>query len=106
MPTSIAFTASSLDIAGPFAMLSVPYLIFLGKTPGLSQSVAIPISTGYTSAPLMEDIIQIVALCFVIFSVTVFVTSCPVWVTPSATTPLSAAMTITAFFLKCGFLSR
>ena len=35
-----------------------------------------------------------------------FVTSCPVWVTPSATTPLSAAMTITAFFLKCGFLSR
>ena len=49
-----------------------------------------PTSTGYTSAPTVRAIAHTVLLPCAAFAATIAVTSLPVCVTPSATTPLSA----------------
>ena len=63
-----------------------------------STSRATPISTGKLSMPICAAIRQTVDLPRPMFSVTVAVTSCPHWVTPCATTPLSAQNMTTARF--------
>ncbi len=90
--------ASLSDIAGFSRKSFVPFFTFLLMTPGKIRSVFTPISTGKTSAPTVCAILQTEVFLFPRFSVTAAVISCPDWLMPSATTPLSAHMTITAFF--------
>ena len=99
MPVCIACNASCPDIAGSIRKSLVPFLIFLLVTPGKILSVFTPMSTGIISTPAAFAILQTEVLFFPRFSVTAAVTSCPDWLTPSATIPLSAHMTITAFFV-------
>ena len=99
IPTSNAFTASFLVMAGSFKKSLVPQAILRSKIPVPVISAAIPTSTGRTSAPAQAAIRQTQDLLAAIFLATAAVTSCPVWVTPSATIPLSAHM-ITIHFLS------
>ena len=69
-----------------------------GWTPRSRTSPATPMSTGNTSVPARRAMRQTQLSPFVKFSVTTAVTSWPVCVTPSATTPLSAHMMTRAFF--------
>ena len=57
---------------------------------------AIPTSTGITSAPAWRAIRQTHEFPRAMFPATMAVTSCPVWVTPSFTTPLSPHITTIA----------
>ncbi len=82
-------------MAGPRVKSAVPSPCRRSKSPGQPGRVAIPISTGNTSAPAWAAILQTLVSPRVMFSATMAVTSCPVWVTPWATTPLSAQNTAT-----------
>ena len=97
IPTSMAFSASCLVMAGPLVMFFVPQAIFRLMA---WLSAAIPTSTGNRSAPALRQNRLDTASCFTMFSATRRVTSCPVWVTPSSTTPLSAHITSSAFFFR------
>ena len=99
MPTSNAFTVSSLVMAGSFKKSLVPQAILRSKIPVSDILAAIPTSTGRTSAPAQAAIRQTQERLAAIFFATAAVTSCPVWVTPSSTIPLSAHM-ITMHFLS------
>ena len=95
--------ASSLVIAGPFVILWVPYITF--RSVRAVVSLTIPTSTGFTSTPHWWHITHAVVVSFTKLSATIAVTSCPVWVTPSSTTPLSAHMATRAFFPRFTFSS-
>ena len=63
-------------------------------------SPVMPTSTGNTSVPDTRHIQVTEVWPFVKFSATIRVTSWPVWVTPSSTTPWSAHMTARALFSR------
>ena len=100
IPASMANSASSRVIAGPLAMLAVPQQVFLFSTRGVST--AMPTSTGNRSAPALLHMIAAQDLPSTKFSATTAVVSCPVWLTPSATTPLSAQKMTNAFLRISG----
>ena len=83
-------------MAGSFRKLRVPRATFIRRIPGEDVSPAMPISTGITSAPATAAIRQTQEVPSPMCSATMAVTSCPVWVTPSSTIPLSAHMTTMA----------
>ena len=87
-PVRIARSQSSRDMARVRKKLPVPRKTCTSRTPSTGRSM--PISTGNTSAPATFAILHTVALPAAMFPATVAVTSLPVCVTPSATTPLSA----------------
>ena len=95
-PVRTARTASSLVMAGPRVISAVPRRIFLWTIRAPVRGRATPTSTGTTSAPAARDMAHTLVSPEDMFSATMAVTSCPVWVTPWATTPLSAHMTTTA----------
>ena len=106
IPHSTASIAVYFVIAGSLVIFLVPYINFFSIRPSIYISFAMPISTGITStfthfAILLTDVSPLT-----IFAATIAVTSCPVCVTPSSTTPLSAHITTTARFLRftLGFL--
>ena len=82
---------------GPFRKFRVPPATFLGSRPGMESWPAIPTSMGITSAPAFLAMMQTQEQPFAMFPATMAVTSCPVWVTPSSTIPLSAHITTMAF---------
>ena len=65
-----------------------------------------PISTGRTRAPEAAAILQTDDPRRPMENATAFVTSCPDWLIPSATTPLSPIMTIIALSSKRGVAVR
>ncbi len=98
MPLSIESTASSLDMAGPQAMFFVPGPTFLIKSLGSSMSSqATPISTTTTLAPMCLARTFIAAPPWRKLLTICDVTSLGYALTPSSTTPWSAAMVIMAF---------
>ena len=99
MPIRTACAACSLDIAGSIAIFFVPYITLSFGSVTDGTSVTIPISIGNKSAPAVSAIIHTLVAHFVKLSATIAVTSCPVWVTPSETTPLSAQKISKPFFL-------
>ncbi len=84
MPTSKALIACSLVIAGPFAILFVPWLIFLLIIPAVLRSPFTPMSTTTTSAWACSDKTQIPVKPFVMFIVCAAVISCGQELTPSS----------------------
>ena len=98
----MARSVSSSVIAGAFRKFFVPYATFRCSTPGISLVQFTPISTGITFVgyirPATSAILHTEVMPFPIFSTTMAVTSCPVWLTCSSTMPLSAHITITARF--------
>ena len=84
-------------MAGPWVMSAVPRRTHFCRMRAPVTGLATPMSTGMTSAPATRDMQQTEVSPLDMFSVTMAVTSWPVWVTPWATTPLSAHMTTTAF---------
>ena len=98
IPVSIAFKTSSSVIAGSLAKFFVPFATFRGNTPGITSSVSIPMSTGTTSTPATAAIFPTEELFTPMAFATASVTSFPLWLTCSSTTPLSAHITRTAFF--------
>ena len=99
MPIRTACAACSLDIAGSIAIFFVPYITLSFGSVTDGTSVTIPISIGNKSTPAVSAIIHTLVAHFVKLSATIAVTSCPVWVTPSETTPLSAQKISKPFFL-------
>ena len=95
MPVRSAAPASASVIAGSTAMLRVPRRMLRLSTASLT-GLAMPTSTATTSAPAMRAMRQTLESPLAAFSATIAVTSCPVCVTPSATTPLSAHIISTA----------
>ena len=95
-PASMALTVSSIVMAGSSRKSFVPYATFRFTTPGTASRQAIPTSTGITSAPAWRAMRHTHEFPRAIFPATMAVTSCPVWVTPSFTTPLSPHMTTIA----------
>ena len=81
-------------MAGPRAMLPVPGATRSSRTPG--AGVRMPMSTGNTSARAARAMQHTEVSPRAMFPATSAVTSCPVCVTPSSTTPLSAQNTTTA----------
>ena len=95
-PARMAWTASSRLMAGPWVMLAVPRRTHFWRMRSPFRGVTVPMSTGTTSTPAARDMAHTLVSPVDMFSATMAVTSWPVWVTPSATTPLSAHMTTTA----------
>ena len=89
---------SSLVIAGSFAKLCVPYITLYSFFVTDGTSVAIPTSTGKRSTFASSAMIQTLVSPLVKLSATIAVTSWPVCVTPSSTTPLSAHIMISPRF--------
>ena len=81
-------------MAGSFAKFLVPQATLWS---GTFVFPAMPMSIGRILAPAFLHIIAALVSPDRKFSATMAVTSCPVWVTPSSTTPLSAHITIRAF---------
>ena len=98
MPVSIACMHSSSFMAGSTAKSLVPFMILRLITPFGLPSMFMPISTGMVSALAVLAILQTELSPLPIHSATAAVTSCPDWLTPSATTPLSAIIMMTARF--------
>ena len=94
MPSPTACTASARLMAGPWVKSAVPAAMRQLRTPG-TGSPAMPISTGRTSQWAVRAIWHTLVRRMARFSATARVTSCPVWLTPCATTPLSAQSTTT-----------
>ena len=92
----MAFSHSARVMAGPWTKFAVPRRIFFCKMRSPLTGRATPMSTGITSAPASLAMQHTLVSPRDMFSVTIAVTSCPVWVTPSSTTPLSAHMATTA----------
>lgn len=85
-------------MAGPFVMFRVPpSMTTRARRPGIASWASIPTSTGRTSAPATRAMRQTEDCPAAMLRATARVTSWPVWVTPSATTPLSAQNTATPF---------
>ena len=106
IPTRMACATCSLDIAGSSTIFFVPYITLSSGCVTDETSVVIPTSIGNKSTPAVCAIIHTLVAHFVKLSATIAVTSCPVWVTPSDTTPLSAQKISNPFFLisKSAFL--
>ena len=83
-------------MAGPLVMSAVPRRTLHCRMRSPATARATPMSTGMTSAPAAAAMRQTLVSPVDMFSVTMAVTSWPVWVTPWATTPLSAHMAMTA----------
>ena len=96
IPTSIARTAPSRDMAEPCAMLPLPRRTFARTMRASSMPRAIPTSTGTTSAPANAAMRQALVAPSHMLRATARVTSCPLCDTPSATTPLSEKNTASA----------
>ena len=95
MPLATASTACSRRMAGPWVKSVVPEATRQFRTPG-TGSPAMPMSTGTTSHRAVRAIWQTLVRRAARFSATVRVTLWSVWLTPCATTPLSAQRTRTA----------
>ena len=93
MPTQRAASVWSAVRAGPRAMLPVPLTTRRRKSPGQGGISRMPTSTGITSAPARRAKTQALEVPPARARATRAVTSGPVWLTPSATTPLSAQNT-------------
>ena len=100
IPVRIARIASVLVMAASRVIFFVPGAILYSffVTPGTSDTI--PISIGNRSTPAIWAILHTLVSLFVKFSATTAVTSCPVCVTPSSTTPLSAHMMTRPFLSK------
>ena len=92
IPLPMASTACSRRMAGPRVKSAVPAAMRQSRTPG-TGSPAMPMSTGSTSQCAACAIRHTLVRRWARFSATARVTSCPVWLTPCATTPLSAQST-------------
>ena len=101
MPAAIACTACARVIAGPVVKSAVPAAIRQSAAPG-TGAPAMPISTGTTSQWAAAAMRQTLVRRAVRFSSTARVTEASVWLTPCATTPLSAQSTSTARRLTSG----
>ena len=95
-PVRTACTASPRLMAGPWVMSAVPRRTHRCTMRAPVRGTAVPMSTGTTSAPAERAMAHTLVSPVDMFSATMAVTSWPVWVTPWATTPLSAHMTTTA----------
>ena len=95
-PAIRAVWASSRLMAGPFVMSAVPGRTDKSRTPGTGAWASIPTSTGTTFAPATRAMWHTEEHPSPKALATAKVTSCPVWVTPWATTPLSEQNTATA----------
>ena len=99
---AMSIPASSTDrhscrvMAGSWDRSRVPRRTLMDRRP--STSVTIPASTGNTSAPATRLMQHTLAFPVSMFPATTAVTELSVWVTPWATTPLSAQKAATAFF--------
>ncbi|MOA00771.1 hypothetical protein D3C78_1201450 [compost metagenome] len=101
----MAASASSRLIAGPWAMLAVPYLTLREIRSGWLKSEFTPISTQFTSAPACLAKTFTAAPPAKKFNTICGVTSAGNALIPSSQTPWSAAMTITARSVNEGFTS-
>ena len=90
----MACIACSRVMAGRRAMSSVPSMTCRSKTPSTRRTM--PKSTGITLQRAACAILHTEEFIFTISPAMRAVTSWPVWVTPSRTTPLSAQQTTTA----------
>ena len=97
IPVTMARTVSSSVIVGPFKKFLVPGRTLRSRTPGMDSSLFIPMSTGIVSAPMLCAILQTEDPFLAMDFATASVTSCPDWVTPSSTMPLSAQKISTPF---------
>ena len=97
VPVAMARTVSSSVIAGSFKKFLVPEHTLQFHTPGMDSSLFIPMSTGMVSAPMLCAILQTEEPFPAMDFATASVTSCPDWVTPSSTMPLSAQKSSTPF---------
>ena len=97
IPVAMARTVSSSVIAGSLRKFRVPGRTLQSSTPGMDSSLFIPMSTGIVSAPMLCAILQTEEPFLVMDFATASVTSCPDWVTPSSTMPLSAQKISTPF---------
>ena len=95
MPAAMASTACWRVMAGPVVKSAVPAAMRQFCTPG-TGSPAMPRSTGTTSQRAVFAIWQTLVRRAARFSATARVTLWSVWLTPCATTPLSAQSTSTA----------
>ena len=102
-PVRTACTASPRLMAGPWVMSAVPRRTHRCTMRAPVRGTAVPMSTGTTSAPAERAMAHTLVSPVDMFSATMAVTSWPVWVTPWATTPLSAQNTATAFFSMVRF---
>ena len=84
-------------MAGPFAILDVPFLIFLSITPSSGSSQLIPTSTATISAPAYLESAPTPHSPFAKLGNCIFVISCELGATPSSYTPWSAPKAIIAF---------
>ena len=100
IPVTMARTVSSSVMAGSFKKFLVPGHTLRFHTPGMDSSLCIPMSTGMVSAPMLCAILQTEELFLAMDFATASVTSCPDWVTPSSTMPLSAQKISTPFFRR------
>ena len=101
IPAAIACTACSRVIAEPWVKSRVPRATRRSTAPG-TGTPAMPMSTGTTSQWAAAAIQQTLVRRAVRFSSTARVTLASVWLTPCATTPLSAQSTSTARRVKSG----
>ena len=98
-PCSIATSASTTDIAGPFVMLAVPRLTFNARSCGCTgRSASTPRSATTTRAPNLRASTLIAAPPFRKLSTICGVTSFGYALTPSPATPWSAASVKTTRF--------
>ena len=102
MPLSIARTASSRVIAGPCAMLAVPMRILSWRMSAALRSALTPTSVTMTRAPTCRPMTLMPAPPATMLRTIAGVTSAGKALTPSATTPWSAAMTAIAFCSMTG----
>ena len=98
-PLPMASTASARDMAGPQVKSCVPSAMRQSSTPG-TWGPAMPRSTGTTWQWAVRAIWQTLVRRAARFWATARVTLLSVWLTPWATTPLSAQRTRTARLLK------
>ena len=92
-PVRTAFLHCSRVMAGPAAQSPVPLATRQSRTPGAPGKSSIPMSTGRTAHRATAAIRQTVLSPAPRARATEAVTSGPHWVTPRATTPLSAQNT-------------
>ena len=97
-PVSMACSAALRGMAGPRVMFQVPPSITTWDSrPSTGPWPAMPTSTGNTWAPAVRAMRHTEEVPAPMARATARVTSWPVWVTPSSTTPLSAQKTATPF---------
>ena len=102
MPLSMARTASSRVIAGPCAMLAVPMRTLSWRMSAALRSAFTPRSVTMTRAPTCRPMTLMPAPPATMLNTMAGVTSAGKALTPSATTPWSAAMTAMALSAMTG----